>query len=70
MVSRPLNRQDFDLPTRLRLLEVDADNADARMDQIVRELSSFKKVLTGMLVTFTTATVMLAANLALGGIGG
>lgn len=72
-MSRTEDRQGFDDQVRLRLVEHDLDEADERFEAIAKEIAriaehlaveiaSLRKVLTGLLIAFTTGAVMLALN--------
>lgn len=61
MTAKSDNRTDlrimFDHPTRLRLLENDADKFDENFSILEEELAGIRKVLTGILITVTTGVV-------------
>lgn len=66
--SRTADRVDFTDGVRLRLLEQDADKTDAAMDSFATELASIRKILLGILVSVTTASILLVVNvLTIGG---
>lgn len=66
MTSRARRKDDFDLPQRLHLVELDLDHQDEVFDQIRSELSRMKGIMLGILISTTTAALMLAATLAVG----
>jgi hypothetical protein len=68
------SRGGFDVPTRLSLLESDADATDAHFDKLLesvdRQLELFRKgqarnsaYLIGVLVSLATAAMLLAVNI-------
>lgn len=72
-VGRNEDRQGFADDVRLRLIEHDLDRADERFETIAAEISrtaehlaieiaNLRKVLTGLLIAFTSGSVMLALN--------
>lgn len=72
---RSQERSDFDVPVRLRLLENDADDAEAHglalqekvtadVAAIRDEVTGVKKLLVGILVSVTTASILMAINIA------
>jgi hypothetical protein len=72
-VGRTDDRQSFGDDVRLRLVEHDLDRADERFEAIASEIArtaehlaveiaGLRKVLTGLLIAFTTGSVMLALN--------
>lgn len=76
-MSRVAERADYPDPVRLRLLEGDLDEQDTALDRFAGRLEAldarwdtrFSKVLwamIGVLISFTTASVLLAANLVVG----
>ena len=60
-------RSGFDPPTRISLLEGDADASDARMEALSREIrgevKAIKNMLLAVLASAATATVVGAINL-------
>ena len=50
----------------MSLLEGDLARQDLRLDQFVAELKGLRQVLVGILVSLTTASILLAVNLAVG----
>lgn len=70
--SRVEARQGADVPTRLRLLETDADSLESdvsSLEQMLnRRLGRQTAVLMGILISVTTASILLALNLLAGGV--
>jgi hypothetical protein len=54
---------------RIKLLEDDADDAEAQSARIGEKVDAMKGILTGVLVTLATASVLLGINLAVGAFG-
>lgn len=52
----------FDVTTRLYLLEGDIDDMEAAMRVMDERLATHTKLLTGILIAVTTASIMLAIN--------
>jgi len=76
-VSRSTERAVFTTEQRVVLLEQDASEAEAAVDQLRSELiqvakdlraeiAAVKQILTGMLVALATSALLLAANLLVG----
>ena len=66
--SRHEARKDFDVPGRLRLLEGDMDSHEETLKDIREGLRRNNQLLVGILVSVTTASILLVVNvLALGG---
>lgn len=64
-MSRSVDRAGMNQPTRTRLLEVDVDELEALVKS---ELAAMRKLMTGLLVAVTSASVLLAINvLVIGG---
>ena len=61
-MSRTSERRDFDLPGRMRLVETDLDTLEEGQAKLVAALDGIRKVLIGVLVSVTTASVLLAVN--------
>lgn len=57
-------RAGFDMTTRVALLEDDADKMDEVMGDLHADLKAIKNVLIGLLISLSTAAVVLALNLA------
>ena len=65
-MGRNEDRREFTTDTRMSLLEGDLGRQDLRLDQFVAELKGLRQVLVGILVSLTTASILLAVNLAVG----
>jgi hypothetical protein len=65
--ERAFRKSTFDLPQRVHLLEVDADENDERHDDLMAKLGRMQGIMLGILVSTTTAALLLAANLIAGG---
>lgn len=57
-------RAGFDMTTRVALLEDDADKMDEAFGDLHADLKAIKNVLIGLLISLSTAAVVLALNLA------
>ena len=57
-------RAGFDMTTRVALLEDDADKMDENFGDLHADLKAIKNVLIGLLISLSTAAVVLALNLA------
>lgn len=57
------SRDRFDVPTRLALLEGDADRTDDAMEHLKEEMKAQTRILMGVLVAVATSAVMLAINI-------
>ena len=77
MRGRNQERAPFELPVRVALLEGDVDSVDDRhiqfvldvrssQDKLAESIDSVKRVLVGILVSVTTASIFLAINLIAG----
>ena len=68
--DRARRRETFDEKTRLRLVETDLDDLEseleAGLEDFRKELHAMQRVLIGILVSLTTAAILLAVNIALG----
>lgn len=62
--ARRLDR--LDQPTRLQLVENDLDDHDEMFRELKSELARIKGIMIGILVSTSTAAIMLAVNLAVG----
>lgn len=62
-MSRSSERSDFSEIVRIRLLENDVDEQETDIRQVIEEFKSMKNILIGFLVSLTTASILLAANL-------
>lgn len=67
--SRAAARQAFDQETRVALLEGDIDEFELTMNALRSELGGIRRVLVGLLVSVTTACILLAINIAVVGGG-
>jgi hypothetical protein len=65
-MARSEQREPFDQPTRLRLLENDADVFEARFDKIDARLGKIMATCLSILVSLVVASILLAVNLAVG----
>jgi cell division protein FtsX len=61
-MNRTAGRSDFDMPVRMRLVEGDLDTLEEGQEKLVAALDGIRKVLIGVLVSVTTASVLLAVN--------
>lgn len=61
--SRQETRKNFTDPQRIGLLEDDVDEFHSDLSDVVSELSSIKKLLVGVLVSVTTASILLVVNI-------
>lgn len=67
-MARQESRASFDQPTRLRLLEGDMDSNDEVVKEINNRLARNNQLLVGILISVTTASILMLINvLALGG---
>lgn len=67
-MGRAEKRSGIDIPNRLRLVEDDLDKHDATFAELRDELAKIKGILIGILVSVTTAALLLAINLAVPGV--
>jgi hypothetical protein len=67
MTERSRRKTEFDVPQRLHLVEVDLDHQDERFEDIMAKLGRMQGIMLGILVSTTTAALLLAANLVAGG---
>lgn len=74
-MSRPADRRDFDIPTRVTLLESDLDEADVETAELRgmllaveaklgERLDRLNGIATGILSALVVAAILLAINLA------
>lgn len=63
-MSRVEARRDFDDGTRLRLVEGDLDKMDAELVEIRKVLNKILWAVVGLLISVTTASILLVLNLA------
>ncbi len=68
--SRTDQRRGFTVETRIALVEADADEHDEAVAAVNAKLDRFQGILVGILITLTTASVLMALNLVLNGRGG
>lgn len=61
-MGRTSERREFDMPGRMRLVESDLDTLEEGQKELVAALDGIRKVLIGVLVSVTTASVLLAVN--------
>lgn len=66
-MTRAEARVGFDTPTRIRLLEADADELEAKYQKIDERLGKIMAACLAILTSLVVASVMLALNLAAGG---
>lgn len=62
-MSRVQERKGFEVPVRVTLLEGDADKGDKALEAFRLELRGIRNVLVGLLVSVSTAAILLAVNL-------
>ena len=67
MESRRATRQGFAIANRVTLLEDDADTHDEDHEDIRADIKGTNRLLVGMMVTVTMASLGIAAKLVLGG---
>lgn len=60
--SRHDARKDFDVPGRLRLLEGDMDIHEETLKEINAGLRRNNQLLVGILISVTTASILLVIN--------
>ncbi len=58
-------RKDFDVSTRIALIEADVDEFEVALAALANELGGIRKVLIGLLVSISTACVLLAINISM-----
>lgn len=66
MESRVAARQRFDHDTRLTLVEGDLDDNDNALEAIRGQLGKVLWTMVGLLISVSTACVLLGLNLAIG----
>ena len=64
--SRAEARQGFDVETRLRLVEGDGDDFEHAIEILNERLTKILWALVGLLISVTTACILLAINLGVG----
>lgn len=62
--TRQKSRELFDTPTRIALLEQDADHAEERDKVLNERFDKLETMIKGILVTLATASILLAINIA------
>lgn len=65
-MARTAERRGEEIPVRLMLLEGDADRADSELAQMNDRIGKMLWAMVGILISTTTAAVLLALNLAIG----
>lgn len=63
-MSRTAERAGMDHPTRLYLVEKDADDHEERLDAFDARLGKILWALVGVLISTATSAILLALNLA------
>lgn len=63
MTVRARRKEEFEIPQRLHLVEVDLDAHDEFFDDLRTELGRIKGIMVGILISTTTAALLLAINL-------
>lgn len=69
MTERARRKETFDLPQRLHLVEIDLDAHDEQFEELMAKLGRMQGIMLGILISTTTAALLLAANL-MAGVGG
>lgn len=64
--ARTVARSTWEIPVRVGLLEADADEHDNVLEQMNERIGKMLWAMIGILVSTTTAAVLLALNLAVG----
>ena len=62
-MARSNEREGFDVPTRLRLIEGDLDNHDNVIKTFTQKMDKNNQLLVGILVAVTTASILLVINI-------
>ena len=65
-MSRSDKRRDMSDEVRIRLLESDMDDMEEAAHRLELAIDGVRKVLVGILISVTTASVLLALNLMIG----
>jgi hypothetical protein len=65
-MPRTAERRGEEIPVRLMLLEGDADRVDTQMTEMNDRIGKMLWAMVGILISTTTAAVLLALNLAVG----
>lgn len=66
MSTRQQARQNFAAEVRIALLETDADEKDDEMRSLRDDVKAIKAVLIGLLISITTASILLLLNITTG----
>jgi hypothetical protein len=69
MAGRAQDRASYALDTRVSLLEGDLDKQDGELCDYRNELKAMRMILVGLLISISTASVLLALNLLLSNVG-
>lgn len=64
-MSRVTERKDFDVPTRLYMLEKDEDDKDADMTKLQTMVASFSRSMMLILTAIATGSVLAAVDIIL-----
>lgn len=64
--SRTDRRADFDVETRIALLEDDVDGVEHAAIRLADEVGSLRRVLVGLLIAIASGSVIAAANIVVG----
>jgi hypothetical protein len=67
MTARADRKKEFTDAQRLHLVELDLDSHDERFSDLLAKLGRMQGIMLGILVSTTTAALLLAANLIAGG---
>lgn len=62
-VSRQTERKDMDVPTHLILIDKDLDDQEFDITELSSRLDKIMWALIGILISTTTASILLALNL-------
>lgn len=66
MASRQGRRAGMTVEARVTLLEGDADDAAEDVERLAQSLDGFRRIMLGLLVSTTTASLLLVVNLVAG----
>jgi hypothetical protein len=69
MGGRAQDRTSYALDTRVSLLEGDLDKQDQQLEDFHSEVRAMRMILVGLLISISTASVLLALNLVLSNVG-
>lgn len=61
-MPRTDQRHGFSVPNRISLLESDVDELNQHLTDLAGELRNIRNVLIGILISVTTASILLAIN--------